>query len=134
MNARQRNPDSEQVEIRRVLIVEDEPSAREATQRYLTRRGFAADAAADATEALAAAENLEPDLAVCDWRLGGGRDGVDVARELQRRYGTAIIFITALPLERLREATQDLSVAAYMHKPISLVVLAEKIAALGALG
>jgi DNA-binding response OmpR family regulator len=57
-----------------------------------------------------------------------------VARELQRRYGTAIIFITALPLERLREATQDLSVAAYMHKPISLVVLAEKIAALGALG
>lgn len=109
----------------RVLIVEDEPSAREASGRYLRHCGHNVDTAADASEALKLASAHPPDVAVCDWWLAGKRDGVEVARELQKKYGVSIIFVTAHPLEQLRNAARDLSVSRFMRKPLSLPKLAE---------
>ncbi len=107
----------------RVLIVEDDDFAREASARYLDYLGHEVSAAASAAEAQARADDWPPDVVICDWRLAD-EDGADVARALQQRYAAPIIFITAHPLGRLRSETRDLKVARYLRKPISLVSLA----------
>jgi DNA-binding response OmpR family regulator len=112
---------------KRVLIVEDEPSASEASRLFLSRRGFEVETAANADEAIQLAMQYKPDVVVCDWQLGGGKTGVDVARELQSKNGVTVIFVTAYPLDELRDATTDIRVLRYMRKPISLTTLAETI-------
>lgn len=111
----------------RVLIVEDEKAAREASKRYLARQGFSVSSAASASEALQKAAESTPNVVICDWNLGDEPDGTDVARELQSRYSVPIIFVTAYPLARLREATRDLEVIRYMRKPVRLAALAQAI-------
>lgn len=116
---------------KRVLIVEDEASAREASERYLGFVGHEVKTAANASEAFAQAKEHTPEIAICDWRLGGGPDGTAVARELQDRYGTSIIFITAHPLDELRDVTEDIRVTRYLRKPVQLPQLIEAIEATG---
>lgn len=114
-----------------MLVVEDDAAAREASQRYLNLVGHEVRTAADAREALAEAEASSPEVAICDWRLGNGPDGTEVARTLQERYGTSIIFVTAYPLDELRDATGDIRVTRYLRKPIQLPKLSEAIDAVG---
>lgn len=110
-----------------VLIVEDEPAAREASERYLVFVGHEVATAANAREALEKAEALHPDVVVCDWRLGDGPDGTTVARELQKKHNVAIIFVTAHPIEELRDVTEDILVSRYIRKPVQLTALARAI-------
>lgn len=109
---------------RRVLVVEDEDAARTATRRYLQYRGHEVAAAATVDEGLAKAELLQPEVLVCDWKLSGRRDGVDVARALRERFDLAVIFVTAYALADLRQRTGDLGAVSCLRKPISLDTLA----------
>ena len=77
-----------------------------------------------ATEARALAAERPPEIAICDWGLGGTESGVDVARFLQQKFGTRLIFVTAQPRAALRAAVRDLEVERVLQKPISLRVLA----------
>lgn len=110
-----------------VLLVEDEPNARDACEIYLTWCGYDVRVAADVEEALQQAARTIPQIAVCDWRLANGDSGIDAAKELQRLYGTLVIFVTALPLDELRAASEDVEVLEYLRKPISLPQLARSI-------
>ena len=107
-----------------ILIVEDNESALEASAGYLARLGYQPRAAATATEARALAAERPPEIAICDWGLGGTESGVDVARFLQQKFGTRLIFVTAQPRAALRAAVRDLEVERVLQKPISLRVLA----------
>ena len=108
----------------KILIVEDDISTRDASSFYLDGIGHEVKAAATPAEARELAAENPPDVLICDWRLGGTEDGADVARDLQSKYESNIIFITAHPLRALRSATRDLQVARYLRKPISLGDLA----------
>lgn len=114
--------------VKRVLIVEDDAAAREATGLYLEYCGYEVVTAADAKAAYAEALLHEPTLLICDWQLGAGENGVSIARRLQSRYGTPIIFMTAHPLDELYGETDDLDVYRYLKKPLSLGELAEAVA------
>lgn len=107
-----------------VLIVEDDDYAREASSRYLSKLGYHVSAADTAAQAIQFAAEHAPDVTICDWRIGGPKDGAAVARELQDQYDTAIIFVTAYSLHDLRDVTRDLRVARYLRKPLSLGTLA----------
>lgn len=110
---------------RRVLVVEDEDAARTATRRYLQYRGHEVAAAATVDEGLAKAELLQPEVLICDWKLSGRRDGVDVARTLRERFfDLSVIFVTAYALADLRQRTGDLGGVSCLRKPISLDTLA----------
>ena len=113
-----------------VLIVEDEAPARDASERYLDYCGYQVTSAADAPQALQCAQESPPDVVICDWHLGDSLDGVDVARELQQRFGSRVVFITAYPLDRLRATTADIDVSRYLRKPLSLMALADTISAI----
>lgn len=107
----------------KILIVEDDAAAREASSRYLQLAGYDVASAADADSAEARARQRVPDVLVCDWHLSGNRDGVDVATALQQRYGVHIIFVTAHPIEELKDQTTHLTVLHYLRKPLSLAEL-----------
>lgn len=110
----------------RVLVLEDEEGARIATRRYLQNCGHRVEAAGTVIEALEKADDLRPEVLVCDWKLASEHDGdgIDVARLLQQRYGVAVIFVTAYALNDLRRNIGDLGSVDCLRKPISLHTLA----------
>jgi DNA-binding response OmpR family regulator len=107
----------------RVLVVEDERTTREGVQFLLERSGFDVRSAGDADHAISEAGDWHPDVLVCDWRLGGRRDGVDVAREVQATHGSEVIFITSHPLDALKRNANGVSVRYFLNKPVLPTVL-----------
>jgi DNA-binding response OmpR family regulator len=116
-----------ETETRRVLIVEDENAAREASKQYLQRQGYAVSVAADAAGAMRQVEAHPPNIVVCDWNLGEGPSGTDFARRLQTRFSVPVIFITARPIDKLRREARDIDVVRFFRKPFRLAALARAI-------
>lgn len=102
----------------RVLIVEDVPSLRETLRTYLEFFGYTVTTVGGFDDALESARACPPDVAVCDRQLGEDRDGIDVARALQRRHGAELVFVSATSMNELRAQTADLNVTAYLKKPV----------------
>jgi CheY-like chemotaxis protein len=107
-----------------VLVVEDEAAARVATRCYLEHCGHRVTAAGTAAEAIRIARERHPDVLVCDWKLEGRRNGVDVARLLQREQDLDVIFVTSCALNELRKSAPDLRTVVCLRKPILLETLA----------
>lgn len=116
----------------RILVVEDEPSTREAVQRFLQFRGHHVATAADSEAALQRASESPPEVLVCDWKLAGELDGVDTAASLQGCFDIPVVLVTAHRIEDLKRKvrTSGISVSAYRRKPLSLARLAEAIEAM----
>jgi CheY-like chemotaxis protein len=111
--------------VQRVLIVEDEPAARQATQRYLQFCGFIVETACDAVEALRQAAVFNPQVLVCDCKLGDRNDGIEVARQIQKQCGSVVIFVTAYSFKDLRQQFQGIDVRDCLRKPVLLGKLAK---------
>jgi len=77
----------------RVLVVEDDPSARDLLVAILEDDGYRVCPVADSTAAVESAEGFRPDLALIDGLLPGGH-GVEVARRLRQKGDIPIIFVT----------------------------------------
>ncbi|MDD5642924.1 MAG: response regulator [Syntrophales bacterium] len=104
---------------RRILIIEDDPSSRELYELLLQAFGFATNLASNGEEGLAKAQNIRPDLILCDIqlpRLGG----VEVMQRLKadpslRRI--PIIALTIFSSEGHRERLLAAGFDGYMAKP-----------------
>lgn len=113
----------------RVLIIEDEALIALETSSHLEDWGYAVcGIAGNSIEALRQAEETRPELALVDVNLGGGDDGVMLARILRERYGTAVLFLTGSsdPLSRRRIAA--VRPAGCVFKPYSPAELRSAIA------
>lgn len=77
----------------RVLVVDDEPSARDLLVAVLEDDGYSVCAVADGPAALAEAAVFHPDLALVDAGLPGV-SGVEVVRRLRQAGNLPIIFVT----------------------------------------
>jgi CheY-like chemotaxis protein len=89
---RERHPDSAPL----ILVCDDEPTLRELVRAVLGP-GYRFLEAADGREALAVAQDVEPDLIVLDVMLPGlsGIEVLDVLRRDERLGRTPVIVITA---------------------------------------
>ena len=102
--------DHEQLQPRRILVVEDEVFVRLDIEQELERAGYEIVGSADtANEAILLAERERPDLVLMDVRLVGQRDGIDAALELWRRFQIRCLFVSANldPASRTRAAPAE---------------------------
>ena len=68
----------------RVLVADDDPFSRALLQEHLTRWGYEVVPAASGQEALEFLERDHgPQLAIVDWILPGGVDGLEVCRRVR---------------------------------------------------
>ena len=80
----------------RLLIVEDEAIVAMDLQQRLERLGHhVVGTAATGEAAIRRAEETRPDVTLMDIRLKGEMDGVTAAAEIDRRFGTPVVFLTA---------------------------------------
>jgi two-component system nitrogen regulation response regulator NtrX len=98
-----------------VLIVDDEESVRRTFQEWLASSGLgvAVFAAADAESALRVASERPIDLAILDWNLGSGSDGLRLLEDIvEFQPDVVAILVTgfagiATPLQALRMGVRD---------------------------
>ncbi len=97
-----------------VLIVEDEIFVALDIERILTEAGYVVGAiAADQPTALAAAPGCS--LAFVDVNLRDGATGPAIARDIARRYGAKVVFVTANPAQ----IDDPEGALGYIRKPFS---------------
>lgn len=109
----------------RVLVVDDEPAARDSLSELLGALGHQViDAVADATAAEASAKELHPDAILMDVLLPGA-NGIEAAQAIYRALpGTAIVLISGDDTIQLTDAEADASGAvAFLPKPVPPRVL-----------
>lgn len=111
----------------RVLVVDDEPLARERLSHLVEELPNAelAGVAATGEEALVLADRLRPEVVLLDVRMPG-MDGLEAANHLARMpEPPAVIFTTAYEEHAL--AAFDVQAAGYLLKPVRQEKLAEAI-------
>ncbi|HVA52825.1 MAG TPA: response regulator transcription factor [Acidimicrobiales bacterium] len=102
----------------RVVIVEDEPTLREALEETLRSEGFAVAGFADYEDpALVLA--FSPDIALLDVLLPSG-DGFDLARALRARREIPVLFLTARDALEDRLAGFATGADDYLIKPFAM--------------
>lgn len=109
----------------RVVIVDDEPLARERLRRLLAEfPGYeVVGEAGDGEKALDLIDEEEPDLVLLDIRMGG-MDGLQVGRQIgEMECPPAIIFTTAYSEHAL--SAYDANASGYLLKPIRAEKLKE---------
>ena len=116
-------------DIRRILVVEDEDSIREALRDALVSEGYEVLVAADGKRGLELGLSEDPDLVVLDLMLPG-IDGFEVLRGLRADHmETPVLVLTARGLEEDRVRGLDLGADDYVVKPFALGELLARIRA-----
>ncbi|MFG2577229.1 response regulator transcription factor [Streptomyces sp. NPDC048481] len=104
--------------MKRVLVVDDDPTVSEVVAGYLDRAGFAVDVAADGPAAVAQAALRTPDLVVLDLMLPG-MDGLEVCRRIRATAPLPVIMLTARGDEEDRILGLEVGADDYVTKPFS---------------
>lgn len=113
-------------QLRRVLVVDDEPMVREVVTAYLERDGYRVATAADGQAALDALDAEQPDLVVLDVMLPK-LDGFDVLSRLRKVTDVPVILLTARTEEVDRVLGLELGADDYVVKPFSPRELAARV-------
>jgi two-component system sensor histidine kinase/response regulator len=110
----------------RVLVVDDNPAAREILQEPLSAVTGHVDAVASGKEAIAAVQQhdaTEPyDIVFMDWRMPG-MDGLQTSRYIKSdetlHRQPAIVLVTAFGREEVREEAERLQLDGFLVKPVT---------------
>ena len=105
----------------KILVIDDSPGIREATQELLEAEGFEVYGAENGQSGLDIANRQPPDLILCDVMMPG-LDGYDVLRGLQQDELTAdipFIFLTAKSSKADQRQGMELGADDYLTKPFS---------------
>jgi two-component system response regulator HydG len=108
----------------RILVVDDEPSARSGLEKLLRQDGYEVDAASEGPIALALASERPPDVVVTDLKMPK-MDGVELLRKLREQDpDLPVIVVTAFgdvasAVGAMRAGAED-----YLTKPVDFDALA----------
>jgi diguanylate cyclase (GGDEF)-like protein len=115
----------------RILVVDDQESARVLLATMLTRLGHEVFEAADGKHGFDMAIDLQPQIAIVDWMMPQ-MDGIDLTKALRQTKGGRGVYILILTSleedDRLIEAFEA-GVDDYMTKPLKPRVLAARLRA-----
>ena len=108
----------------RVLVADDNSSAREVLAENLGSMTFSVDQVASGAEAVEAvrhqaAAGAPYRLVFMDWKMPG-MSGVEAAREIKREAGApAVIMVTAFGREDVRQEADEAGLDGFLVKPVS---------------
>ena len=104
----------------RILVIEDEPGAREALESLLVEEGYTVATAESGATGLNRLRDFHPDTVVCDFRLPD-TDGLEILRHVRAEDG-AVTFIVVTAgcggedAEKLLRSEADY----FFQKPVDL--------------
>jgi len=101
-----------------ILVVDDEKPIADILQFSLTKEGYTVICAYDGDEALEKIEEQQPDLMLLDIMLPK-RDGMEVCREVRKKYDFPIIMLTAKGSEIDKVLGLEMGADDYVTKPFS---------------
>jgi putative two-component system response regulator len=103
----------------RILIVDDEQDLRIIFKRFLEVDGYECEIVGSAEEALDQLSREEFSLVITDINMPG-MSGIDLLREIRRRYPeVAVLVISAVDDRKVAVKALELGAFAYMIKPVS---------------
>ncbi|MED1202728.1 response regulator YycF [Heyndrickxia acidicola] len=103
---------------KKILVVDDEKPIADILQFNLSKEGFTVYCAYDGDEAIRMVEEVQPELIVLDIMLPN-RDGMEVCREVRKKYDMPIIMVTAKDSEIDKVLGLELGADDYVTKPFS---------------
>ncbi|MTH54131.1 response regulator [Bacillus mangrovi] len=103
---------------RRILVVDDEKPIADILEFNLKKEGYEVVCAYDGNDAIQQVEEFQPDLILLDIMLPS-RDGMEVCREVRKKYDMPIIMLTAKDSEIDKVLGLELGADDYVTKPFS---------------
>lgn len=103
---------------KRVLVVDDEQPIADILQFNLEKEGYEVVCAYDGEEALTKVEEQAFDVILLDIMLPN-KDGMEVCREIRKKYGMPVIMLTAKDSEIDKVLGLELGADDYVTKPFS---------------
>lgn len=104
----------------RILVIDDDRSARLLLERLLTRAGHSVTVVDSAEQGLLKLEEGPYDLLITDKNLPGA-DGLEVLKKARvSQPNLRAILITGFPTPETRDQAQELGVFAYVSKPFGV--------------
>ncbi len=101
---------------KKILVVDDEKPIADILQFNLRKEGYDVYCAYDGIEALKMVEEIQPDLILLDIMLPL-KDGMEVCREVRKKYEMPIIMLTAKDSEIDKVLGLELGADDYVTKP-----------------
>jgi two-component system sensor histidine kinase/response regulator len=116
----------------RVLVVDDNPTAREILQEPLNGLASHVDSVASGKDAIAAIQQNDRvapyDIVFIDWRMPG-MDGLQASRHIKSdetlSHTPAIVLVTAFGREEVREEAERLHLDGFLVKPVTRSMLVD---------
>jgi DNA-binding response OmpR family regulator len=105
----------------RILVIEDEPGAREALESLLAEEGYTVASAESGETGLRRLTDFNPDTVVCDFYLPD-TDGLQILRRVRSEQGSGVTFIVITAgcggdgVERVLQREADY----FFQKPVDL--------------
>ncbi len=112
----------------KVLILEDEIIVSVALRGELQDLGYSVCSLATSGEnAIKISAHEHPDVALMDIKLRGEMDGFEAAREIHKRFGIPIIYMTGYPVSFLKGKAEIRESYEYLAKPVESLDMKKKI-------
>lgn len=115
----------------KLLVVEDEPKLGRAIKSGLEQDGYAVDLVNDYEDGLAYAETEKYDLIMLDRMLPGGKDGLDICKQIRKDgNNTPVLMLTARGELDDKVTGLDSGADDYLIKPFAFEELLARVRAL----
>lgn len=112
--------------MKRILVVDDEPTILSAVAARLRAEAFEVETAVDGPSAVATAAAIQPDLVVLDVMLPGF-DGLEVCRRIQADRAVPVLMLTARTDETDMLIGLGIGADDYLTKPFSMRELVARV-------
>lgn len=112
--------------MKRILVVDDEPTILAAVADRLRAESFTVDTAVDGPSAVSVAASTTPDLVVLDVMLPGF-DGLEVCRRIQAERAVPVLMLTARSDETDMLIGLGIGADDYLTKPFSMRELVARV-------
>ena len=110
----------------RVLVVDDNPDARQILMEQLLALGMRVDEVANGLDGMAALQDADVSdpyaLVLMDWHMQG-MDGIEathqITREMTLQHRPSVVMVTAFGADEVRAAGSNAGAVAFLDKPVS---------------